>query len=1214
MQQIEEHAVEVQKYKIILNSLSKEHRELEQEMSAVKQQNCDIQEQWRASLSEMNQKIAGYEENKKKLEAILKQHENELKNAKIKIEESQSKLEDVSEKYEQAFSELEKAKIQIEELSKAKDTATVGERNYDDQLASMKEANIKKIRALMDESARLKDTINKKDNMIALLEAKQKKNNEPKSEIGVDPMEEEFAIPQGQGSVKDNQHALLLNNIRLLINVESNEEICQKLESMLNDVEANALMKIEMVKMQAALDEYNKKEEGVKANTGNLEKILTKKIEELEKVCKDTQTEKDLLMKNKQAINMQISNLNDTLKAKEKEIQLLNQSRDSSEKNENKTRQELMSLGQKFSQMETQLLDYKAGSQKELASLKNQLVTLIANVINNLGFTFMECKFPIKPNEMDPAAQIALIPDLIKYLAVLREKIENNHKDDTQNIKALKDQIASLDKDKKSIKEATLVQQKALIESLQKEKMQLNAQISELENQRVAANTQRELLEDTIKLKSESEVEKMRQKMNEELKNHSELIEQMQVSHKDEIVAAANEKIGEINKLEEKVKLLEGKLLKKKEKKQNKKREAEEILKKQEVITSENVLLKKEISEANERSASLEKLKESLEKQIGELQKKFDEENKICDEQSTNNAALNTELQNSLGEISQLRQQMTLIQQSSTIKESKEILQIKSLLEEKDKALKVTQQRLLQAYEENNLKVNQLQDIIKKQKGEMKPLLDTNTHLEAECKRLQALVDEAKSDMKKMMNASKKLRSSATGLMEAEVASTGKALNNNSSANLIPMMANKSTNQEEIERVRMEYEDLLSHIEPIQQQPEVVEKEASSPENLPAATFIQTLDCVIQNQISAIPPNTESLVPQLQSRIAQIKQTAETHSVQAIETFREQILMPVSKRESHTSSSIQSNKKSLKESLDILKQSVSESEKAVEEKFQKKLATTRKIIELGIKKAFDERPEMAAIPPEASKHSPERMSTNSALELQYKSEIDHNNNYGDEGTQRTVSFGLPEADFDEEETHSFNEISQLLEQCKANLLKEKSAEMEHILSQKLKMQEEAISQKLVQEYETKLDQLKKQAEIEQAQLKKEIELNLDKFKQRENELRSQHQEIMQKLESEKSLELDELIKIKEKEIKANLNIEVMKTINAKKDELMKQYLNDKDTLVKEFEALKKKLSDEMKQKSDKLEREYNEVLKENEKVRKNVNFLSLMNSIIIPNK
>jgi len=202
-----------------------------------------------------------------------------------------------------------------------------------------------------------------------------------------------------------------------------------------------------------------------------------------------------------------------------------------------------------------------------------------------------------------------------------------------------------------------------------------------------------------------NEISKLRELLTEERTHSAEILEQMKEMHKVELEALNASKSAIINQLQEKAQTLTDKLTRKKKK----------ISELKETIVTENEKLKEELAEVKKSSVL------SIKSDEGKISK-LEEILNIMKEDLVSKDEIITKLKNSL--------------KDKPIEIQKE--------QESEKALKLMQQRLLQSYEENNEKINELKEKLKNYKDKIQALETKNEELEAECKHLNELLNNSK--------------------------------------------------------------------------------------------------------------------------------------------------------------------------------------------------------------------------------------------------------------------------------------------------------------------------------------------------------------------------------------------------------------------------------------------------------------------------------------
>ena len=1081
-------------------------------------------------------------------------------------EEATKIANEINEKYENAFSELQKVKEQLADLGE-NDMGKAGPSNdYSQQLAQINGQHNKKIQGLYEEITKLKEAVSKKDYQVAELQKKIKE------------------IPMS--SPKKSEDCIELIKIKQCLDVKNDEDWEKKISEILAELEAGRIMKSNFEDMQKAIKEYQKvqeeltsqlieQKEKVKEMEQTKEKVAQKKIPEPPNQ-ENLSSINDQLIKSKEALQTQLANVTKTLKAKEHDVAILQQSLALAEENLVVVQKESEKLKERIKELEKQKVEEKSDEGKYLEAF----VKLANGIVGVMGFSFIETHYPIEIS-MTPQEKINNTDKLMEYLQNVQGNIEEHNQVNISNISKLKEQIKILEEENDNLKNNIIMQHKKCIESLETEKTTLINRINVLEEEKTMVEKKKNEVESAFKntqATEASELEKLRKQANEERMHHNDVVIQMKEMHKGELAAVNSEKQAKIKLLEEKNKQFEEKIKRKKQKKSKKLDELAVALKQQENTLMELAKLKAETKKLemqnSERVSECDTLKEKC--------AKAEEHAKKSKEALQNNAVDKQKIEKAIESLKQelINKDKTLLKvqeenkkaKPSAILESKfaqtenlkaESQEQNSKIESLEKALKVSQQRLLQVYEENNGKIKDLQDKLAQAKAEKKSSEDEKKGLNAECHRLQDLLDEATNDMKKMTTTAKKISSMRSS--------------NNDSIKITESYAKPPAASEEIKN-NLNAEEFERKIIILEDENTRLTKCLTSEKE----ELIKAIDQIIKND-GKEPISQNGFAEIIQPKIEQIKKDLESKYVREIEGLQKEILG----RNNATVKCRMVNAacNTLQESIEMLKESLNESEKLMEEKIIKASGTkigheknkTLKTDQCSSKAQSPLNSNAKSIESAATKknsRSPIRMS---ALEQQYKKEMDSLNNEDQcMGTQRTVSFGQPESP--EKDVLGNQGINEIVEESR-------------------KQQENKMAEEIEQEWDQKVKNLEKtlnQYEIEIGKYKQEIESLKKKLKEQEQDLSSQYAEKLKKLENEKEKEIAERLNYKAQEIESNMKIECMKTINAKKDELTKQYNENRDTLLKDFDELKEKLNAEMENKTKGIEKEYNDLLKENE--------------------
>eukprot|EP01022_Parablepharisma_sp_SALTPOND_P001985 TRINITY_DN1081_c0_g1_i1.p1 TRINITY_DN1081_c0_g1~~TRINITY_DN1081_c0_g1_i1.p1 ORF type:complete len:1089 (+),score=248.27 TRINITY_DN1081_c0_g1_i1:16452-19718(+) len=729
--QINELCADVQKYKILLSAASRQVQEMQDTLNTNQMANKDVQAQWDANNKEMISKIKALESEKKKLESYLKEHKTALDKQQRTNQTLEKNIRELSEKYEKAFTELNEAKEEIEQFGGNKYEPK--ESLYTEQIVQIKDQFNKRIQSLNEELLKAKDAIKRKDAQIVEYEKK----------LQEDPLMDLVGEPNNN----ENNNVELLDGIKKLLELKEEENLQDKIEELLAEVEEYKLVKAQHQRMEEALQEsqktiaeLNEQLEEERKRWGQIEAIQDfSKKDELERRIGDLQSSNEQLGKSKVAMQTQLNNMNEILKVKEQEITILKQSRDLAENNEKSLRKEL----------------------DKVITCKKTLVDLVDGIIGTLSFSFIEPEYPVA-HLMSDEEKLEHVEDLLNYLPTLKESIESYYNASLKSVETLKERIKQ--SEESGGREAESYNK--VIKQLEKEKTELAQKLAKAESI-PAKNTE------------SAEAQKLKKMLNEERVHNTEVLEQMRDMHRAELEAASSSKQIVVNQLEGKVKALEEKLRRKKEKSVQRLNETEEILKKQEVLLLENEKLRAEGKKAErvylEKCTEYETLtakftkvedrarkeREALEGQITDLEQMVENVKMELEKKEETNQDLLNKVPKKLKTEAAGSQTDPLPATEEDVKE------LKAKLEAAEKSGKLVQQRLLQSYEENTGKIQDLQERLKKYKDQCKTLEDERNGLLAECKRLQDLCDEAKADMKKMMATTKKINNVRSSLSDA---------------------------------------------------------------------------------------------------------------------------------------------------------------------------------------------------------------------------------------------------------------------------------------------------------------------------------------------------------------------------------------------------------------------------------------------------------------
>lgn len=1236
---------EVQRYKILLTSYTRQNQQLQEALNYNQGQTEDLQSQWTSVAKGNEAALKSFDEEKRHLESQLKDQKSQFDRSTRENEELKKTVADLNDKYEKAFSELNDAKEELANVlgggdSKATKKSAGG---YNDQVSQIKEQYNKRMQGMNEELAKLKNALGKKDVQIADYERK----------LQEDPLMD--IVGEGEEERKQEEPEEL-TQARKLLEVKEGETLQARLEELLAEAEEMKLFKAQHERMEEALKESQKAQNELNAQLAaersrwtQVEAIQnvesTGEKDQLQKRVKELEAAQDQLGKSRAAAQAQADNTSETLKVKEQEIGLLKQSRDMAEGNEKRLREELAAANARFDQS-------KQGQEGEVQKLRSEretamsaFVRLTDGTVSALAFSFMETAFPVGA-EMPIEEKLARVSELLDYMKTLRENIESNNTTNVSSIASLKEQLRAASEESQILKTNVVEAQKKRIASLEGEKQTLAERVAALENERNTATKEKSEFEATMKDVHEgeaSELQKLKKQVAEERAHNVEVLSQMREMHKAELDAANSNKQVTIGQLDAKVKSLEEKLKRKKQKSVQKLNEAEELLKKQETLLIENEKLRNNSKQAEraaaDREAELAATKERLAKLEEKSRKDLDSVSAQVKAKDKDLATAKQSLAEKAAFVQKLQADMAdLSDKVKTMEKAKtetrpqprldteecqtdransdmeaEVASLRQKLEAEEKAHKLTQQRLLQSYEENNGKISDVQERLKQSKQQCKSLEDEKSNLTAECARLQSLLDEAKADMRKMMAATKKM--SAGGSRNSIENASGSAASSQAKLRgTLRLAAGEETvptTDVEAERTAMRYEEQMSRLEETAANArrggeETREEMFKILDNLIA---IEQRGSLAGQDLSAA---QNPCVPHIQRRLEELKSTIERKYAKEIEELREQLTRfsrrDIAVTDTKNPSSATAPSRTLRESIDRLKESLTESERAMEETVQKRIVAERRKIRDEIRRTMSveelahtptER-SVSAQPSAESKKQPLGKSTSpnrmSALELQYKSELDNLNNEDVYcGTTRTISFGVPEpVEGIAENREEDRSINNVVEECKRKCEEQKAAELEREWS--VKVQEcEKETERVKTQLEGELSRIKSEHKAEVGMLRKELEVAGTRVREAAESTQKEYHEKIGKLENDKEREMEELLKLKEKEIKANLNVEFMKSMNEKKEELTRQYTESKETMQREFEQLRQKLNSEVEARTQKLEKDYADLIRETER-------------------
>ena len=1116
----------------------------------------DMLESAKNELNQMKQYIQERDQKLGELESLLSQKENsennqnkifvsELENLCAEREQQQIVIASLKKKNQQLDAELSAKKndsekiIAMEEAMKEYEQKLNEERNKNDEILS----EFEKAKEELEQLANVRADYNKQAEEMQVINEEVLKQKEQLTEIE---------------TKKCSNCLALQEEIKKYLKLGEDEEWQVKMTEILKMAEMGQIMKFDLEKKEKDLADLQQE---------IMEKQAVPQVQ-----VKETEEYKSLLQELTD-LKTQNQNLSKIVKEKEEENRLLKKSCDIAEKAVESQKKEVLDIN---NQQET---------------LKKQLIKLIDGVTGRLSFSFIELEFPVIPS-MPVPEKIKNIDKLLDYMQIIKDNINAHNAANVSNIASLKDLIQNKDKENSMLIES----QRNAINILETEKSGLLRKITDLESD----INRHDAIKKTQNAE-EVEIQKLREQVAKERAHTNEALLQLQDIHKKEIEDINVGKQAIIKQLDDKLKELEDKLKRKKEKNMQKLQETEELLKKHEANLLEKTKLQNEYEKLRDEFESTEKQnkekigvlqnenaniriklecaeksnKESVAKMQNayeNIRSKLEIAEKINAEQVNALTKSNSKTSQDLAEKDKLLKKLQEENSELLLKKARDLkkLEVKSIqTEEKGENIKELKKKI----ESQELHIKQIQKQFseeeqKQLKSEIKKLNDEKDLQVAECKRLKQLLDEAKADMKKMMDTTKRMRNVRNSFGDDQAA---KNISESQQKNL------KAKHALELERIMMTYEDDYASL---------LENYNACKENLTQETLNILDELISTSDIKKISKGSY-LEEQLKERIKKLREDTESNFTKEIEEMR---LCLMKKTTSSLGGSL--NCRTFHESLTLLKESLSVSEKLIEESAEKKILAERKKFRDEICKTSGKVYSTEVKARDSKQINPKDSCP--MLVQQYKKEIDKLNNEDIYcGSMKTVSFGLPEApEQDEESLNKFQNAEEIADDCRRYI----TEELEQEWKQKVLSLESEIEQLKLQHCE-QIAELQSESNVEQEILKQENKENEKRIKQIELELKNKSEVQIQQFNEEKTKEMEDLLRMKESEIKSRANVELMKEINNKKEELTKQYMENKELLQKDFELIKEKLSNELEERTLRIERDYQESIKENERIK-----------------
>ena len=407
LKQMHELCAEVQKYKLLLAATTRQAQEQQVVFNVKQQANKDIEEQLCLQNKEIAKGITELEVEKQILEAATKEDKVVIRELRETIVEMKGKYEELKEKYEKAFNELNEAKEEIEQFGKIEkhEDLAIG---YSEQITQIKEQFNKKLQTVNEELIKYKEEVKRKDNQI--VEYEKKLQEDPLMDLVGEPNEG------------------IIEEIEKILEVKEGESIQEKIEELLADAEEAKLIKEQLQEME---DTLNESQRFINKLKGEVEQEKVK-YKDLEASIENLKNQNEILSESKEAMQIQLDNLNEILNLKEKEINILAQSRNVAEENE------------------------KAIC-KETEETIQEWHRLIKEIVESLTFSFIDIECPID-SLMSKEEILNKSNEFLLYLNTLKEHVEGmKRKIDETKIKD-----TTLNKDEKKLNEERVHNEKIL--------------------------------------------------------------------------------------------------------------------------------------------------------------------------------------------------------------------------------------------------------------------------------------------------------------------------------------------------------------------------------------------------------------------------------------------------------------------------------------------------------------------------------------------------------------------------------------------------------------------------------------------------------------------------------------------------------------------------------------------------------------------------------
>jgi N-terminal acetyltransferase B complex non-catalytic subunit len=311
--QIKELCGEVQKYKLLITATKRQMQELKDNNNTCLTHNKDSQAQFEQQVKELNDFIRKLQEEKDSLLSSIKEHKLIIEEERKINKQLSNDIKDLKVKYEKQFNELNEAKVEIEQYGEHK--VSIAKSDYGNQIQQMKEQYSKKLQAVNEELVKVRAELEKK----------------------------EYKIVEYEDRLKEVEVDCVVEELKQVLQV-SKEDLQRKVEELLAESEENKILKEQQLSMEHELKESQKVIEDLKCKSPIIEKQeevmainSTARNEELVKVNERLKESKDIMQ-------IQLSNISETLKIKDQEITLLTKSRDVAESNEKAIRAEMEKL------------------------------------------------------------------------------------------------------------------------------------------------------------------------------------------------------------------------------------------------------------------------------------------------------------------------------------------------------------------------------------------------------------------------------------------------------------------------------------------------------------------------------------------------------------------------------------------------------------------------------------------------------------------------------------------------------------------------------------------------------------------------------------------------------------------------------------------------------------------------------------------------------